>query len=226
MHAATPFARPHVASRGGRCARPGVTFLEAVFATLLLGMIAATLSGVSAALRRGDERERQMLGAAEMASRLIIIQNDDPTMMPQPGLPVWYGPEGSSEGFFYRWSLNERAVRVALSEAGQEVAASRTSGSDFSKRVKVITVNVWLSEDSGGAFAPADGIPRATVSRLIDTLGFHNPDRDNRALQQENGLEDIMQRLLEASGTSEGGVSEGISIGTEQLPRSSGGGQP
>ena len=188
----------------------GVTLLEAVFAVVLLGMVAATLAGAFGAIRGGIERQRQMRGAAELANRLIIIQADDERMMPAAGVPVSYGEQQ------YRWSMRISPVRVTLSEAGEQAAdENQQGGARFDQRLRNVTVDVWLAEDSGGAFDNAAGVPSASFSRIVDPLSPGNYDSFQRRVERPGGLEEIFSDVLSLSG-SEGGEAGGRTIGGNQ----------
>lgn len=208
-------SRPTTPSRRQRlAARRGVTLLEAVFATVLLGMAATTIVGVSSALRKNFERQQQLLGAAEMANRLMLIFRDDPRDLPPQTRPAWYGPADSEFGWSYRWSLTEAPVSVEMSEHARE--ASQTSGPDtiqFSKRMRVIRIDVWLSEESGGSVRRGQGVPECSISRLVDPLAFTNNDRDQRALERE-GVESFLSNIIGTLGSSESGGGT-RTLGTE-----------
>ncbi|MEM7623374.1 MAG: hypothetical protein AAF235_09240, partial [Planctomycetota bacterium] len=175
---------------------------------MLLALVATTMVGVTSALRANTERQRQILGAAEMANRLMVIRADDEELMPSPNLPVAYGDE------MYRWQITIRPVGVRISEAGREAAAETTETISFAQRLEAVEVTVWLSEESGGSIEPLPGIPRATLARIVDPLAFDNFDRDQRALESPDGLRRITQTMLEL--TTGTGATEAVTIGGDQ----------
>ena len=162
-------------------------------------MIVGTITGVSASLARQHERQQQILGASEMASRLAIIRADDPDLLPQSGLPVAYGDH------LYRWSLASGPVRFELGETAQtaEDQTQRGGGLDLDNRIVVVRVNVWLSEEHpGGSLNEpvlGDSVPFASITRMIDPFGFENADQTARRLEGPGGVEGFMADFLGAT---------------------------
>lgn len=153
--------------------RAGLTLLEVVLASALLGMMAAVILGTISAIWGWQGRQQETLGAAEVANRMILTYLDDSTEMPPSNLPVAYGP------YRYRWEMKRTPVKVRDPEdLPPDVAAKRAertvrSGLD---RIEFVTVRVWLSEETGGTLKPEEGTPQAMLERLVDPLAFRNPD--------------------------------------------------
>jgi type II secretory pathway pseudopilin PulG len=170
-------------------ARRGVTLLETVLGVVLLGMVAATLASTAGAMQRQAERDRQRLGAAELANRLLLQQIDDEENLPSQLLPVAY------DGLFYRWRLDVRRCGLELSRAGQEDArANAGNGFDIRKRLRVATVTVWLAEESGGSTTDTTAVPRAVLARVFDPIAFRNADSTERKYGDDIGR--MMEELF------------------------------
>lgn len=178
-------------SRRWRAAR-GITLLEVVFATIILGLTVATMASAVNAIAGQQNRSRHLLASAELANRLIIQYLDDDASLPSEALTI---PYGDSE---YRWRKSVTSVGSTLDEAIQlavEEAPSR-QGSQSPDRLKKIAVTVWLSEKSGGSMLPNAGAPQTTLVRVVDPWAFARrpPDSMNNLLEQGTGR--LLNRML------------------------------
>ncbi|MEL6329168.1 MAG: type II secretion system protein [Planctomycetota bacterium] len=192
--------------RRGASAR-GLTLIEAVLASVILGLLATTLMGAISSISAADLRQQQRLAAAELASRLMIMYLDDAESMPSNFLPVAYKTwDGLSprEQWRYRWDVNERfGVELEPSiSAAQEVPSLPDAFDGFAGRAKLVTVRVWLSEESGGSFLYDQGVPSSIAVRLVDPVDFENADSFQRRfpLESEEGVQRLMRTLMEATG--------------------------
>ncbi len=153
--------------------RTGLTLLEVVLASALLGMMAAVILGTISAIWGWQGRQQESLGAAEVANRLMLTYLDDSTEMPPSNLPVAYGP------YRFHWEMKRTPVKIRDPEdLPPDVASKRAektvrSGLD---RIEFVTVKVWLSEETGGTLNLEEGTPHALLERLVDPLAFRNPD--------------------------------------------------
>jgi type II secretory pathway pseudopilin PulG len=173
----------------GRAQR-GTTFLEVVFATALVGVLAATLVGLFSFINATQRREQRYLAAAEVANRLMLNYLDNPAAMPDPGKVIEYGPPENPAKF--RWSYTEQPVR--MNEARPEARDETRAGPLKRDRMKLVTVRVWLSEYSGGEMSHGDTVPGIVLTRLIDPLALRNPDSTTNMLKDPAAY----QRWLEA----------------------------
>ncbi len=173
--------------------RSGVTLLEAILAVVLLGMVAATLASAAGFMGSMQNRMEQRLGAAELGNRLMLQFIDDRESLPSRSLPIEYNAD------FFRWTLEEKPVRfnVENNVAAQSGASAVGSGVNLS-RIKLVTITVWLGADSGGSRALEPGIPKATITRLIDPLAFSNPDSLSTLIEQPGGIEQLLQSFIES----------------------------
>lgn len=190
MHARRA-ARPTAARRRTPHAR-GATFLEVVLGTVLLSLVAATFSGVTAAVVGGLKRQEKQLAAAEVANRLLLIYLDDEDNLPGSGLPIAYGD------MEFRFSLDVLPVGVRESGASREAPAQNRPAVPLDRRLRLIAVTAWLAEDSGGAAQFTDLVPYAQVTRVHDTLVFNNPDAAGRVLSRPDEVEEYFSNLLNA----------------------------
>ena len=121
--------------------RRGLTLLETIFSTVLIASTAGLLASSVSDARGSLARQRNLLGVAEVANRLILIQIDNPDDLPQLGSTINY------DGRAFRWDVRvEQSVTLDLSEQGQIAMAETRQSLSFGKRVKLITAEVWLAE--------------------------------------------------------------------------------
>jgi len=141
-----------------------MTFLEAVLASALLGIVSMGVLSALNYLVLHQKRAEQIAGAAEVANRVVIMFLDDPEGMPPGGRPIAYGRH------MYRWAYDATPIEVFDPNATDEPTPLSLT------RLQELTVSVWLHEDSGGAFAPGAGTPGIVVRRMLDPLAARNPD--------------------------------------------------
>jgi type II secretory pathway pseudopilin PulG len=163
-----------------------MSLIEVVMATVLLGMIATTVFGALSYTMGAQVREQRMLASAEVANRMMLQYLDDSKNMPDSSLPVQYGRD------FYRWSLSERSARIVPAKADVAEARQRR-GSLSLDRFKAVTVQVWLSERSGGGAQPGTG-PQYALTRIVDpAMVFRNPDSMDNLLKRPGGIDEILK---------------------------------
>jgi Tfp pilus assembly protein PilV len=187
-------AQPGPRSRAAR----GVSFLEVVFAMIVLAMTVATLATGVNAIANQQGRSRQLLNCAEIANRLIIQYLDDRKALPSEDLTIPYGDE------FYRYRKNVTRVAATLDETVErnlEAYQNRQPGAD-PDRLKKVVITVWLSERSGGGRLPDMGAPQQTLVRVVDPYAFgrRSPDSLRNLLQNDPSalIEEISGSDVEA----------------------------
>lgn len=173
--------------------RRGVTFLEAILASVLLAMVASTLAGGVSFMTQSQRRMDQRLGAAELANRLILQFIDDRESLPDRSLPIEYDID------LYRWTLEESPVDFVFDNI-QDDSAGGVGGGASLTRIKLITVRVWLGADSGGSRSYTSEVPHCEITRLIDPLAFNNPDSLKTLLEQPGGIERLFESMMEDLG--------------------------
>lgn len=189
-----PTKQPHPAQRRRRYAtRRGVTFLEAILASVLLALVASTLAGGVSFMTNAQRRMDQKLGAAELANRLILQYIDDRDSLPNKALPIEYDIDR------YRWTLEEAPVEFVFDNMQDDTSGGVGGGASLS-RIKLITIRVWLGAESGGSLSYTDDVPGITITRLIDPLAFNNPDSLETLLNQPGGIERLFESMMEDLG--------------------------
>ena len=180
--------------------RRGATLIEAVLATVLLGMVAATLASAVSFMSASQRRMQQRLGAAELANRLMLMYMDDQDAMPNKSLPIEYDMD------LFRWTLEVDPVEFTMAQLPQEADDNAIgSGINFN-RIRLVSIRVWLSEDSGGARGFSTQLPNSQLTRLIDPLALSNPDSLQTMIDSPGGMERLFERLMELDAAGGGGT--------------------
>ena len=181
-----------------KASRRGTTLIEAVLATVLLGMVGATLASAVAFMSASQRRMQQRLGAAELANRLMLQYIDDQDAMPNKSLPIEYDIDT------YRWTLDVNPVEFSMAQPPPETDTTALgSGINFD-RIRLVSIRVWLDESSGGARGFSTELPNSQLTRLIDPLAFSNPDSLQTMIDSPGGIERLFERLMEMDATSGG----------------------
>jgi prepilin-type N-terminal cleavage/methylation domain-containing protein len=170
--------------------RRGVTLLETVAATAILSVLAVTVISAINGMNSSQDRHSKQLAAMELANRLLLQYLDDPKSMPGEGMPIASGNNR------YRWRLEKKPV--TLTPARSEVAAERATRSTLTiDRIELIGVSVWLSEESGGSYAPNSRVPFAQLARLADPIAdaYRNPDSAQYMLSTDEGKRRLLDRF-------------------------------
>ncbi len=151
----------------------GMSLMETTCAVAFLGIVLAFVMTTMSMVMGEQTRLRQKLAAAELANRLIISYLDDETSLPEAGRPIEYIGER------FRWRMRETPAR--LIHANTERADTlQTQSSLMVDRLQLVSFDVWLSEESGGATSIEPGVPNATLARLVDPLAMRNADSVER----------------------------------------------
>lgn len=176
-------------------ARRGLTLIEIVLAVALLGLVAGGVFSAISSMAAAQDRQLQRLGAAELCNRLILQYLDDKEAMPDPTAPLAYADRR------YRWSYKEEPVKMKLPAARAAQAAAGPQRPIPLDRLKLVTVNVWLSEESGGSRDPGGFTPSFAITRVVDPLNFaRNPDSFANLTSTDAGMRRIMEELIGAGG--------------------------
>jgi len=186
--------------RGQVHTRRGATLIEAVLATVLLGMVAATLASAVSYMTASQRRMQQRLGAAELANRLMLMYMDDQDAMPSKSLPIEYDMD------MFRWTMQVDPVKFTMAQLPPEAEDNAIgSGVNFG-RIRLVSIKVWLSEDQGGARGFSTEFPNAQLTRLIDPLALSNPDSLQTMIDSPGGMERLFERLMELDAAGGGGA--------------------
>lgn len=186
--------------------RRGASFIEVVLGVALLGMVAGTLTLTVGAIGGSFQRQQDRLGAAEIASRLLLMRADDEDSLPGSNAQISFGTRN------FRWTMEERGVQVTLSEPAQEATSDGTSGGstlDLSRRLVAVSVTTWLSEDSGGSATFNENVPHYTLTRLIDPISFTTSDSAEARLETQEDIEDFMSNVIGSMSTGDLPINTG-----------------
>jgi len=197
--------------------RRGLTFLETLFASALLAIIAAAVFGALSFVLGRQHHEQRTLAAYELANRIILQYLDDPDQLPDSSLPLEYGKDR------FRWAMTIDPVTVtATSEAPKDAADTRRSMLD---RVKQVSVRVWLGEESGGSreFAPDLPHPKAALTRIMYPMAYRNPDSFDRLINTDAGRRRLFDDM---SGGSDRSTPAGARPGSPSQPATPRGATP
>jgi hypothetical protein len=144
---------------------PGLTILEVVLAVVMLGLIAAAITGAISTVESMNERGKKMVAAHELAHRLVLTWLDDQKRMPAETLPLDYG------AYTFMWDKVEDNVRMNINEAQKSNSGSSPQALS---RFKLVSVSVYDTE--GDPRQPYKGPLMATVNRLYDPAAPRNPE--------------------------------------------------
>jgi prepilin-type N-terminal cleavage/methylation domain-containing protein len=166
--------------RSGARSRAGLTLLEVVLAVVILGLVAAAITGAISTVETLGERSRQTVAAHELAHRLVLTWLDDQKRMPTETLPLDYGP------YRFMWDKEEVNVRMDINDAQRSATSSAPQALN---RFKLVTVNVYMAEGSGPQ--PYPGPQLASLSRIYDPAAPRNPESMKTITDPDN-----LSRLL------------------------------
>lgn len=156
-----------------------MTFLEVVFAMVLLGLLATTLLGATNFMLARQKFEQRTVACLELANRLILQFLDDRESMPDPSVPLNYA------GDFYNWSLDETPLSFRPAKI-QPVPEGRTAATF--ENFRIFKVRVWLAAEGSSNGGPPAGIPHAEISRMCDvSVLFRNPDSLEHFINSDTG---------------------------------------
>lgn len=184
--------------------RRGLTLIEAVLATVLLAMVTLSTTSMVSLVTGSTARQQKRLAAAELANRLMLIRIDDEENLPRPNETIAYRNDPSltpRQQWRYRWDLDEeRSVRLIPSETSNRTENGRTEAfARLGERIRLVTVRVWLAEQSGGSRVYTTEVPHARAVRLVDPIGLKNTDSFSRRFSGQQGIDRLLDTLLEGA---------------------------
>lgn len=141
-----------------------MTLLEVVLSVMLLALVTASVTGAISSITGMETRNRQRLGAYELANRLMLQFLDDYEALPDKSLPLEYGP------YLFYWDLEKSPMKMVINSK-QESGGASLLGLD---RYKFISVTVFAAEPAGDY--TRRGEPLASISRVVDPALPRNPD--------------------------------------------------
>lgn len=175
--------------------RRGLTMLEVVLASVLMAMIATTLVAGLGYVHTAHRRQQMLLGAAEVANRIVLQYLDDKDSLPSNSSPVAYGATGQLR---YYWKLDRERVQLRAARAGAG-SASR-SGGVSADRLEMITVRVW-HETIPNVNPSLSGMPEDfSLRRIIDPIAVRNPDSIAKQFSSPEKLAEWLQQFSNLQG--------------------------
>jgi hypothetical protein len=178
-----------------------VTLLETVLAVVILGLVAAAITGAIATIESLNTRARQTVAAYELAHRLVLTSLDDKDRLPDQSRPLDYG------NFHFVWDRSEDPVRMHVSDA----QVGHGSNPQAMGRFRMLSVNVYAAE--GDAARPQKGVQLATLNRLYDPAAPRNPE-SIRVYQDPAKVGDLIKLLTDPENSGMQGRAGGRT-GTE-----------
>lgn len=176
-------------ARGVRASRRGFSFIEAVLAAALLGIVASSIFGVLAYVYASDRQDQLRLGAAEVASRIIVSYLDDTTSVDKLPEVIDYGPER------YRWDLEEGDVRIEEPNRRARVTAGQAGAvPNALVNLKELRVTVWHDDGTPATITPGAS-PGVRLNRLVYPFAFRGTDTLERLFNDPARIADFMQGL-------------------------------
>mgnify|MGYP003649085154 CR=1 FL=1 len=181
--------RLEASATGVRNERRGFSFLEAVLAAALLGIIASAIFSVLGYVYASDREDAIRLGAAEVANRIIITYLDDETSIRKLPDLIDYGPDR------YRWELDDDTVRIEEPNRHLRVTAGRDGAVPSALvRLDEIRVTVW-QDDGTDASLVAGSTPGVRLNRLVNPIAYRGDDAISRLLESPERITGLMQNL-------------------------------
>ncbi|MBL0921315.1 MAG: type II secretion system protein [Phycisphaerales bacterium] len=153
----------------------GITFLEVVFASAMLAVVAATVASGFSMIDRLSRIGERKLAAYEVAHRLILQFLDSPTEMPDDTLPLPGEVTGRIEKFWYLLNdselVDESGGEAGVTTRGQTNTRQLSVQERIQARLSMVTVEVY--EDDNGRRSAA---PLASITRLYDPFAGSDED--------------------------------------------------
>lgn len=165
------------------------SFLEAVLAAALLGILAAAIFSVLGYVWASDREDTLRLGAAEVANRIIISYLDDETSPKKLPEVISYGREQ------FRWELDDETVRIEEPNRRARVTAGQAGAvPNALVKLKEIRVTVWHDDGTDASRAPG-ATPGVRLNRLVSPIAFRGSDTIDRLLNDPARMALLMQNL-------------------------------
>lgn len=166
-----------------------MTLLEVVLSVLLLSLVAATVTAAISSITGMESRNRQRLGAYELGNRLLLQFIDDEEALPDPALPLEYGPS------LYFWDMSQSPMKMDISGA-QQSSGANLLGLD---RYRLLNVTVYGANVAREI--PTRAEPLASISRVYDPVLPRNPDSMQALGSDVNKITERIIKPLLGGGT-------------------------
>lgn len=203
---------------GARRGRRGVSLLEVVLSSVLLGIIATAVAGAISSIVTAEMRSAQRLEALELANRLILQYLDDEKSMPSESEHINQG-SGS-----YRFTVRLTPIVVDMPEGSLLVKPAGGAGTvgGTMDAVELLSISVYAGVPDGGGYAYGERL--CTLTRPVHPLStaFGNPDRMQRIFADPGSAMAAFGRIVNQRNQPEAG--EGGGRGSGGRPGSGSGG--
>ncbi len=171
--------------------------IEVVLASVLMGMIAATLVTGLGYVHAAHRRQERQLGAAEMANRIMLQYLDDKKALPSDALPIAYGARGELR---YYWKVETDKIELQLDRAGSESQAGRTSGVNLKNLLEMITVRIWHEQIPNVNPSLSGSPPDFMLKRIVNKMAVRNPDSIMKTFSTPEGMIEFLNQFQELQG--------------------------
>ena len=175
----------------GRVARRAraFSFLEAVAAAALLGIVAASLLSAASFGTATQLRRERRAAAMDIANQLMIAWLDDPVnTTPERTRELFtYGRDSEA----YRWRVVVQAAKIDESRNARAARPDDRQTPVTFDKLEEVTIEVWF-DDGVSLRGPGDG-PSARLTRIVNPFAFRNPDSMANTVNDP----ELRQRLIE-----------------------------
>ncbi|HED52920.1 MAG TPA: hypothetical protein ENJ00_01795 [Phycisphaerales bacterium] len=180
--------------------RRAFSFLEAVLAAALLGIIAASIFSTLGYIWNAEHDDTDRLGAAEVANRVLISYLDDNTSTRRLPDVIHYGKRD------YRWKLDEHDVRLEEPNRRARITAG-TPGAvpNALVHLKEISVTAWLDDGTPETLTPGT-TPAVRLNRLVNPIAYRGADTIDRLLNSPERRSDLFRNLTGFEAPDSGGT--------------------
>jgi len=169
--------------------RRGMTFIEVILATAILGSIAVTVIASITLAQKKSALDQERLNATELAHRLLLTY----IHVGPNALPPQDAPQAQGAGW-YTYTIYEEILEEDVNE--REDISIRipkaygvvTANDRLSSGIVYLTVRVFPAPNQEGLQLNPD-FPLSTLSRIYDPFDVNDPDT----------LMDVVRKLLEGA---------------------------
>lgn len=182
-----------------------MTVLEAVLATVILGMVATALSATIAVAMNSAEVSKQRLHAMEVANRVALQWLDDETSVPSEDLAYNDGT------YNFRWELYTEPLAIEDPINSARTAPVDGPAAQLLKAQELIVARVYEGVPDGiGGFR--HGMLLAELRRVhnpLSVLTGRNPDALSRLSKDRTRTAGISRRIMGYSSGDPGNSNRG-----------------
>lgn len=157
-------------------ARRGMTFIEVVLASAILGAIAVTVITSITLAQKRSVLDQERLNAAEYAHRVLLTY----IHVGPNELPPENAPQAQGAGW-YTYHLSEQILEEEVDEA-EDISIRTpkgygvvTANDRLSSGIVYLTVKVYPAPNQEGLQLNPE-VPLATISRIYDPFDVNDPD--------------------------------------------------